>query len=293
MCAEAGSVNRSATKGTVCEGGADLPQNPRSELAAAQDEVERTAGGTSKGTPMTIDAAEVAKFDRLAADWWDPEGPMKPLHRINPVRLGWLRETAAAHFGRDSRAIRPFEGLSLLDIGCGAGLLSEPLARQGFAVTGIDPAGNNIEIASAHGARSGVTVDYRSVAAETLVDEGASFDVVLAMEVVEHVPDMPAFVATASALVKPGGLLMASTINRTKRAFALAILGAEYVLRWLPVGTHSWDRFVTPEEFAAAIRAGGLDVFERSGMVYNPLADRWSLASDLAVNYMLAARREG
>lgn len=242
---------------------------------------------------MTIDAAEVAKFDRLAADWWDPEGPMKPLHRINPVRLGWLRETAAAHFGRDSRAIRPFEGLSLLDIGCGAGLLSEPLARQGFAVTGIDPAGNNIEIASAHGARSGVTVDYRSVAAETLVDEGASFDVVLAMEVVEHVPDMPAFVATASALVKPGGLLMASTINRTKRAFALAILGAEYVLRWLPVGTHSWDRFVTPEEFAAAIRAGGLDVFERSGMVYNPLADRWSLASDLAVNYMLAARREG
>jgi 2-polyprenyl-6-hydroxyphenyl methylase/3-demethylubiquinone-9 3-methyltransferase len=240
-----------------------------------------------------VDDAEVEKFDRLAGEWWDPRGPMKPLHRINPLRLAWLRDTAARHFDRDGRAIRPFEGLSLLDIGCGGGLLSEPLARQGFAVTGIDPAGENVAIAAAHAAEAGVTVDYRAQTAETLLGEGAGFDVVLAMEVIEHVPDPAAFVATAARLVKPGGLLMVSTINRTKRAFALAILGAEYILRWLPVGTHSWDRFVTPEEFSGFIRDNGLDVFERSGMVYNPLADRWSLSRDMAVNYMLAARREG
>ncbi len=247
---------------------------------------------SESATSGRVDGAEVEKFDRLAGDWWDPRGPMKPLHRINPLRLSWLRDTAAAHFGRDGRAIRPFEELTLLDIGCGGGLLSEPLAKQGFAVTGIDPAGRNVEIAAAHAAQTGVTVDYRADTAETLASEGAAFDVVLAMEVIEHVPDSAAFVATAAGLVKPGGLLMVSTINRTKRAFALAILGAEYILRWLPVGTHSWDRFVTPEEFAGLIQDQGLEVFERSGMVYNPLADRWSLSRDMAVNYMLAARRE-
>jgi 2-polyprenyl-6-hydroxyphenyl methylase/3-demethylubiquinone-9 3-methyltransferase len=242
---------------------------------------------------MAVDQAEVAKFDRLAADWWDPRGPMKPLHQINPVRLGWLRGMALRHFGRDGRAMRPFGGLTLLDIGCGGGLLSEPLAKQGFAVTGIDPAGENVGVAKTHAADAGVVVDYRAVTAEALVSEGSLFDVVLAMEVVEHVPDVAEFVAAAASLVKPGGLFMASTINRTKRAFALAIVGAEYVLRWLPQGTHRWDKFVTPEEFTAAIRAEGLDVFEREGMAYNPLADRWSLSRDMAVNYMLAARREG
>jgi 2-polyprenyl-6-hydroxyphenyl methylase / 3-demethylubiquinone-9 3-methyltransferase len=238
-----------------------------------------------------VDDAEVAKFDRLAADWWDPNGRMKPLHRINPVRLAWLRDLAAAEFGRDVKGPRPFAGLSLLDIGCGGGLLSEPLARLGFAVTGIDPAGNNVDVAKLHAEEAGVPLTYRKVTAETLAAEGAAFDVVLAMEVVEHVPDVAAFVATATGLTKPGGLFAASTINRTKRAFALAIVGAEYILRWLPAGTHNWEKFVTPEELETGISIGGLDVFERRGMVYNPIADRWSFSRDMAVNYMLAARR--
>jgi 2-polyprenyl-6-hydroxyphenyl methylase / 3-demethylubiquinone-9 3-methyltransferase len=238
-----------------------------------------------------VDEAEVAKFDRLAAEWWNPNGSMKPLHKFNPVRLAYIRDLAAERFGRDVKTPRPFAGLSMLDIGCGGGLLSEPLARLGFAVTGIDPAGNNVDVATLHAAEAGVPVTYRKVTAETLADEGASFDMVLAMEVVEHVPDVPAFVATATGLVNPGGLFAAATINRTKRAFALAILGAEYVLRWLPVGTHSWEKFVTPNELEAAIAAGGLEVFDRQGVVFNPFADRWGLSRDMAVNYMLAAGR--
>ncbi len=245
---------------------------------------------TASRTANRIDDSEVEKFNRLASDWWDSDGRMKPLHRLNPVRLTYLRDTLAAHFDRDIKAVQPFKGLSLLDIGCGGGLLSEPLARLGFAVTGIDPAGNNVDVAKAHATKSGVSVDYRKTTAETLAVEGLSFDAVLAMEVVEHVPDVPAFVATAASLVKPGGLFAGATINRTKRSFALAIVGAEYVLRWLPVGTHSWDKFVTPDEFEAAIAAGGLGVFDRRGVVFNPFADRWALAEDMAVNYMLAAR---
>lgn len=239
-----------------------------------------------------VDQAEVEKFDRLAADWWNPEGRMKPLHKLNPVRLRYLRDTLVARFGRDPRAIRPFDGLTLLDIGCGAGLLSEPLARLGFAVTGIDPAGNNVDVAKAHAERAGVPVTYRKVTAETLVSEQAGFDVVLAMEVVEHVPSVQDFVAAATSLVKPGGIFVGATINRTKRAFALAIVGAEHVLRWLPVGTHSWDKFVTPDEFEAAIAAGDLQVFDRQGVVFNPFTGAWGLAQDMAVNYMLAAGRE-
>jgi 2-polyprenyl-6-hydroxyphenyl methylase/3-demethylubiquinone-9 3-methyltransferase len=217
---------------------------------------------------------------------------MKPLHRFNPVRLSYLRDTLIAQFDRDAKAIQPFGGLSLLDIGCGGGLLSEPLARMGFTVTGIDPARNNVDVAKAHAEQAGVAVTYRKVTAETLVEEKALFDVVLAMEVVEHVPSVPEFVAAATSLVKPGGIFVAATINRTKRAFALAIVGAEYVLRWLPVGTHSWDKFVTPDELEDAIAAGGMEVFDRQGVVFNPFADRWGLARDMAVNYMLAARRE-
>jgi len=239
-----------------------------------------------------VDEAEVEKFNRLAAEWWNPDGRMNPLHKFNPVRLSYLRDTLIMQFDRDARAIQPFGGLTLLDIGCGGGLLCEPLARMGFTVTGIDPARNNVDVAKAHAEQAGVAVTYRKVTAETLVEEKALFDVVLAMEVVEHVPSVPEFVAAATSLVKPGGIFVAATINRTKRAFALAIVGAEYVLRWLPVGTHSWDKFVTPDELEEAIAAGGLEVFDRQGVVFNPFADRWGLARDMAVNYMLAARRE-
>jgi 2-polyprenyl-6-hydroxyphenyl methylase/3-demethylubiquinone-9 3-methyltransferase len=216
---------------------------------------------------------------------------MKPLHKFNPVRLSYLRETLVSHFARDARSLAPFEGLSLVDIGCGGGLLAEPLARLGFDVTGIDPAGNNVEVAKAHATRSGVDVTYRKTTAETLVGEGLAFDVVLAMEVVEHVPNVSDFVSAATALVKPGGLFIGATLNRTMRSFALAIVGAEYVLRWLPVGTHSWEKFVTPAEFENAISTGRMEVFDRKGVVYNPLSDRWSLSADMAVNYMLAARK--
>jgi 2-polyprenyl-6-hydroxyphenyl methylase / 3-demethylubiquinone-9 3-methyltransferase len=239
-----------------------------------------------------VDPAEVEKFNRLATEWWDPKGRMKPLHKFNPVRLSYIRGLAVERFGRDAKSLAPFGGLTLLDIGCGGGLLSEPLARLGFAVTGIDPARNNVDVARTHAEQSGVAVTYRKDTAEVLAGEGARFDVVLAMEVVEHVPDVPAFVTTATSLVKPGGLFIGATINRTKRAFALAIVGAEYVLRWLPVGTHSWEKFVTPQEFEDALAAGGMSVFDRQGVIYNPLADRWSLARDMAVNYMLAAGRD-
>jgi 2-polyprenyl-6-hydroxyphenyl methylase / 3-demethylubiquinone-9 3-methyltransferase len=240
--------------------------------------------------PHLIDAGEVEKFNRLASEWWDPQGKMKPLHKFNPVRLTYLRDTLAAHFERDIMAPEPFKGLTLLDIGCGGGLLSEPLARLGFTVTGIDPARNNVDVAKVHAEKSGVSVTYRKVTAEVLVAEKASFDVVLAMEVIEHVPDVQAFASTATSLVKPGGMFVGATLNRTKRSYALAILGAEYILRWLPVGTHDWNKFVTPDEFTDAIEAGDLRVFEKKGVVFNPFMDRWSLADDLAVNYMVAAR---
>ncbi|WAC29178.1 bifunctional 2-polyprenyl-6-hydroxyphenol methylase/3-demethylubiquinol 3-O-methyltransferase UbiG [Ancylobacter sp. SL191] len=242
-------------------------------------------------TATTVDPREVERFAALAAEWWNPRGKMRVLHKFNPVRLAYLREHLTAHFGRDPRAIRPLEGLRLVDIGCGGGLLSEPLARMGADVVGIDPAERNVRIAGLHAQESGVPVDYRATTAEALADAGERFDVVMAMEVVEHVADVGLFLARASEMVKPGGLMIAATLNRTKRAFALAIVGAEYVLGWLPKGTHDWNKFVTPEELEAALAAGGLSVIDRQGVVFNPLADEWRRSSDLSINYMMLAER--
>ena len=239
----------------------------------------------------TIDPAEVARFDALAKSWWDPKGPMAVLHKFNPVRLAFIRDLACERFGRDPKSLRALEGLSLVDIGCGGGVLSEPLSRLGAQVTGLDPATTNIAVARAHAEKAGIGVDYREETIEAVVATGERFDIVLAMEVVEHVADVEAFVASCCVAVKPGGLLVMATLNRTLKSYALAIVGAEYILRWLPRGTHDWEKFVTPAELETAIEAGGLSVFAREGVAYNPLADRWSRSRDLDVNYMLAASR--
>jgi len=244
-----------------------------------------------KARAASIDTAEVERFSRLAADWWDLRGPMAALHKFNPVRLGYIRDRAAERFDRDPKPLGCLAGLRVLDIGCGGGILSEPLARLGAEMVGADPAEENIAIAKEHADEAGVSVDYRATTAEALAEAGESFDVVLAMEVVEHVTDVKAFVATCASMVKPGGLMIAATLNRTLKSFALAIVGAEYVLRWVPRGTHQWDKFVTPEELERAFERAGLDVIGERGVIYNPLADRWQLSSDMDVNYMLVGAR--
>jgi 2-polyprenyl-6-hydroxyphenyl methylase / 3-demethylubiquinone-9 3-methyltransferase len=242
----------------------------------------------------TVDEAEVARFSRLAGQWWDPHGKMAVLHRFNPVRLAYIRDAACRRFDRDSRRLGCLVGLRILDIGCGGGILCEPLARLGAAVVGVDPAPANIAAARLHAEKSGLAIDYRTDTAEALADAGERFDVVLAMEVVEHVADVSLFVRRCAEMVKPGGLMIAATINRTVKSFALAIVGAEYVLRWLPRGTHRWDRFVTPNELEIAMTEGGLRLTGETGVIYHPVADRWQLSSDMDVNYMLTAeRRDG
>ncbi|MEH3145674.1 MAG: bifunctional 2-polyprenyl-6-hydroxyphenol methylase/3-demethylubiquinol 3-O-methyltransferase UbiG [Methylobacterium frigidaeris] len=245
----------------------------------------------SEPTGPSIDRDEVARFERIAATWWDEAGPTRVLHRFNPVRLAYIRDAVCRHLGRDPASPNPLDGVSLVDVGCGGGVLSEPLARLGARVTGLDPAPTNIRVARAHSEEAGVPVDYRAETIEAMVAAGERFDVVLAMEVVEHVTDMRAFVATAAEAVKPGGLLFAATINRTMRSFALAIVGAEYVLGWLPKGTHDWEKFVTPDELSRAVEAGGLAVTDLTGVVFNPLTNRWHPARDTAVNYMITAER--
>ncbi|MFC7665558.1 bifunctional 2-polyprenyl-6-hydroxyphenol methylase/3-demethylubiquinol 3-O-methyltransferase UbiG [Methylorubrum suomiense] len=242
-------------------------------------------------TSASIDRDEVARFDALAARWWDERGPMAVLHRFNPVRVGYIRDEACRVFGRDPAAPFPLDGLTVVDIGCGGGVLSEPLARLGARVTGLDPATANIAAAQAHAAGEGLDIDYRAETIEAVVAGGARFDVVLAMEVVEHVADRAGFLRAASTAVKPGGLLFAATINRTMRSFALAIVGAEYVLRWLPRGTHDWEKFVTPGELKADLEAGGLTVTDTTGVVFNPLGNSWRASRDTGVNYMVAAHR--
>jgi 2-polyprenyl-6-hydroxyphenyl methylase/3-demethylubiquinone-9 3-methyltransferase len=216
---------------------------------------------------------------------------MRALHKLNPVRLQYIRDTACRHFGLDGRAPHPLNGLAVLDVGCGGGVLSEPLARLGASVTGLDPAPSNIKVARLHAERAGLGVDYRDEPVEAVAGRAGQFDIVLAMEVVEHVADVQAFVSACGATVKPGGILVMATINRTLRAFALAIVGAEYVLGWLPRGTHDWEKFVTPQELSAAIDTGGLSVTDRRGVIYNPLRDQWLLARDTSVNYMVVAER--
>ncbi len=241
---------------------------------------------------QTLDPEEVDHFSKIAAQWWDPEGKFRPLHKMNPLRLGYVKAQLCRHFERDAKAKTPLAGLQIVDIGCGGGLLSEPLTRLGAQVTGIDPAERNIQVAQQHAKQQGLKIDYRHLTAEDLQATGAQFDAVICLEVVEHVPDVPAFVRIVGRLVRPGGIAVFSTLNRTVKSFALAIVGAEYILRWLPRGTHQWHRFVTPDELQKAVELAGLRVSDRRGAVYHPLFDTWRLSeSDLDVNYFLTAHR--
>ncbi len=237
----------------------------------------------------SIDPGEIAKFSAMAAEWWDPAGKFAPLHKFNPVRLGFIRETAATHFGRDSRSLTPFTGLELLDIGCGGGLLSEPMARLGFAVLGADASEKNIGTARAHAAQSGLAIDYQAITAEALAADGRRFDLILNMEVVEHVADLEGFMAACAGMLKPGGLTLVATMNKTLKSLALAKFGAEYVLGWLPRGTHDWQRFLPPARITQLLEENGLSVQTTQGVSFDPLKWDWRLSRDLDVNYMVVA----
>ncbi len=239
----------------------------------------------------SIDPKEVEKFEQSASDWWAGE-KNSPLHKLNPVRLDYIGRHVAEQFGRDRTAPAPFQGLKIVDVGCGGGLLAEPMARLGADVTGIDPSANNVAVAKAHAAEAGLNIAYRHASAEDLAAERAEFDVVLSMEVIEHVSDADAYVAATAALVKPGGLIFFATLNRTLKSFALAIVGVEYVLRWLPRGTHEHSRFIKPSELAEKLVAAGLAIKDETGVVYNPLADKMRLSPDMDVNYMMLAERK-
>lgn len=242
----------------------------------------------------TVDAAEVAKFEAMAAEWWDPNGKFKPLHMLNPCRLDYITTQIAAEFDRDMAKPLPFKGLRLLDIGCGGGLLSEPMARLGADVVGADAAARNIPVAQVHAAQSGLTIDYRHTTAEAIAASGEKFDVVLNMEVVEHVSDPQAYLTACQELLVPGGLMICSTLNRNAKSYLMAIIGAEHVMRWLPKGTHDWKKFITPDELFDLIRKAGLDPVDRKGMVFNPVSWSWSLsARDLSVNYVTASVKRG
>ena len=250
----------------------------------------RTAKSKSpKRGASTAEADEIARFAAMAESWWDPNGDFRPLHRLNPLRLEFIREHVARHFGRDPLGPEPFKGLDVLDIGCGGGLLCEPMRRLGAAVTGIDAGQEAIEIAKAHAQQSGLDIDYHHRRPEELDAEKGRFDLVLNMEVVEHVADLEAFLAASAGLVKPGGAVVLSTLNRTLKALALAKIGAEYVLRWLPRGTHDWRKFVRPSELAAGLKPGGVDITDLKGMSYDPIGDEWRLSRDLQVNYLAFA----
>jgi 2-polyprenyl-6-hydroxyphenyl methylase / 3-demethylubiquinone-9 3-methyltransferase len=236
----------------------------------------------------TVDPAEIAKFSRLSEQWWDPKGKMAPLHKINPLRLTYIRDSACRKFDRNVKSLSCLSGLRILDIGCGAGLLCEPLTRLGAQVIGVDPSASNIAAAKLHADRGHLSIDYRCTTVEEM-DVRERFDIVLAMEVVEHVNDVGVFLGRCAAMLKPGGLMVVSTLNRNWKSFALAIVGAEYILRWLPRGTHQWEKFVTPDELARHLLDNRLTIAEQTGVVYSPFADRWGLSSDMDVNYMVIA----
>jgi 2-polyprenyl-6-hydroxyphenyl methylase/3-demethylubiquinone-9 3-methyltransferase len=236
----------------------------------------------------TVDPAEIAKFSKLSEQWWDPKGKMAPLHKINPLRLTYIRDAACRKFDRNIKSLNCLSGLRVLDIGCGAGLLCEPLSRLGAQVIGVDPAASNIAAAKLHADRGHLSIDYRCTTVEEM-DVRERFDIVLAMEVVEHVSDVGMFIGRCASMLKPGGLMVVSTLNRNWKSFALAIVGAEYVLRWLPRGTHQWEKFVTPDELARHLLDNRLTIAEQTGVVYSPFADRWGLSSDMDVNYMMIA----
>ena len=244
--------------------------------------------------PNTVDPSEIAKFEARAAEWWDPHGKFKPLHMLNPCRLDYITQQIAGEFDRDLTAPAPFEGLRLLDIGCGGGLLSEPMARLGATVVGADAAEGNLPVARIHAEQSGLEIDYRHTTAEDMAAAGEQFDVVLNMEVVEHVADPLGFLTASQQLLKPGGLLICSTINRNPKSYAMAIFGAEVVMRWLPRGTHEWNKFITPDELFDLLRQAGLEPVDRKGFVFNPILWSWSISDrDLSVNYVTASVKPG
>ncbi len=245
----------------------------------------------SNPAASTLDPEEIARFSAIADEWWDPDGKFRPLHEIGPPRLGFFRKEICQHFLKDETDGNALKGLTLIDIGCGGGLIAEPMARQGAKVTAIDPGENNINAASIHAEANQIEIDYRCCRAEDVVKQQETFDIVLCLEVVEHVPNVPAFVELISQLVAPGGLLIMSTINRTNKAFALAIVGAEYILKWLPKGTHQWARFVTPDELKNALKTSGLTPRGTSGLVFSPFKGTWSISDDCSVNYFQTASR--
>lgn len=256
-------------------------------MAGMANKTARTGAGSS------IDPDEIARFSAMAAEWWDPAGKFRPLHKFNPTRLAYIREQVSHRFGLDSKSVRPFEGLRFLDIGCGGGLLSEPMARLGATMVSADASAENIATASVHAAEQGLDIDYRCTTAEDLAAAGETFDVILNMEVIEHVADPMRFLKDCAGMLKPGGLMFIATLNRTLKAHAFAIVGAEYVLGWLPRGTHDWKKFITTREMEEGIAAAGLDLREFRGVSYNPLTDKWSLSDDTDVNYMALAVRPG
>jgi 2-polyprenyl-6-hydroxyphenyl methylase / 3-demethylubiquinone-9 3-methyltransferase len=246
-----------------------------------------TSNADYHGTSAAVD--EVARFAALAEDWWDEEGPFKPLHRMNPIRLTFIRDSLCGHFGRDARSIKPFKGLKVLDVGCGGGLLCEPLSRLGASVTGIEAAAESIAVAQSHARDMGLDIAYRTGVPEDLAATGETFDALINMEVIEHVADVDAFLAACCALVRPGGIMVLSTLNRTWRSLALGKIAAEYILGWVPPGTHDWRHFVRPSEMARGLRRHAMDMTALRGMSYVPGADEWRLSNNIDVNYLAMA----